>query len=143
MIKLNGRTLHLPHMAETFNFDVQGQEYLLTRQQAQEIYNKLDVLLAGVTPLQRAEYNGATLYSKYRIMKNDGSPIDPAARYFVLRIDTDRAARMALFAYASAIEKDNAEFANELRGYAFHFTNKADIDAKTESRLAELREGIE
>jgi len=55
------------------------------------------------------------LYGKYRIAKADGSPTDPGAQYFVLRIDTDQAARMALFTYADYIEHDQPEFAAELR----------------------------
>jgi len=57
----------------------------------------------------------AGLYGKYRIAKADGSPTDPGAQYFVLRIDTDQAARMALFTYAAYIEHDQPEFASELR----------------------------
>jgi len=40
------------------------------------------------------------LYGKYKIEKTDGSPIDPKALYFVLRLDTDKSARRALRAYA-------------------------------------------
>lgn len=55
------------------------------------------------------------LYGKYHIAKADGSPIDPNAKYFVLRIDTDQAAREALKTYANYIEYDEPEFAAELR----------------------------
>jgi hypothetical protein len=40
------------------------------------------------------------LYGKYNVTKTDGSPVDPNAQYFVLRIDTDEAARQALDTYA-------------------------------------------
>jgi hypothetical protein len=40
------------------------------------------------------------LYGKYTIAKADGSEIDPKAKYFVLRLDTDPAARIAARAYA-------------------------------------------
>ena len=40
------------------------------------------------------------LYDKYIITKTDGSPVDPHAQYFVLRIDTDPCARLALDHYA-------------------------------------------
>lgn len=40
------------------------------------------------------------LYGKYRIEKADGSEADPAAQYFVLRLDTDEAARYALLEYS-------------------------------------------
>ncbi|KKL93314.1 hypothetical protein LCGC14_1875890, partial [marine sediment metagenome] len=36
------------------------------------------------------------LYSKYKIQKMNGKPIDPNAQYFVLRLDTDPAARAAM-----------------------------------------------
>lgn len=39
------------------------------------------------------------LFNKYIIQKADGSPIDPNAQYFVLRLDTDIAARIAVRAY--------------------------------------------
>lgn len=57
------------------------------------------------------------LFSKYHITKNDGSPVDPNAQYFVLRIDTDSAARAAVMVYAMCIEKDDPQFAEELRAW--------------------------
>ncbi len=42
----------------------------------------------------------AGLFSKYKIEKTDGSAIDPEAKYFVLRYDTDSSARVALVMYA-------------------------------------------
>lgn len=57
----------------------------------------------------------SNLFSKYHITKNDGSPVDPSAQYFVLRIDTDPAARAAVLVYAMCIEKDDPVFAGELR----------------------------
>ena len=40
------------------------------------------------------------LFGKYIIAKADGSEVDPAARYFVLRLDTDTHARRAALLYA-------------------------------------------
>lgn len=40
------------------------------------------------------------LYGKYRISKADGSPVDPKADYFVLRLDTDPVARRAAREYS-------------------------------------------
>ncbi len=40
------------------------------------------------------------LYGKYRISKADGSPVDPNADYFVLRLDTDPVARRAAREYS-------------------------------------------
>ncbi len=56
------------------------------------------------------------LYQKYIIAKADGSPIDPKADYFVLRLDTDQNARLAARKYANAIEEENPKLAAEQRG---------------------------
>lgn len=56
----------------------------------------------------------SNLYQKYTVSKTDGEPIDPDARYFVLRIDTDPAARRALQAYISNIRVRDPEFAKQL-----------------------------
>lgn len=55
------------------------------------------------------------IYEKYTITKTDGTPIDPKAQYFVLRLDTDLAARIAAVAYAAACEADHPELAADLR----------------------------
>lgn len=58
------------------------------------------------------------LYRKFEIAKTNGNPVDPLAQYFVLRIDTDHAARVALLAYADVIERGEPEFASQLRLWA-------------------------
>lgn len=55
------------------------------------------------------------LYGKYTIGKVDGSPVDPQADYFVLRLDTDTNARVAALTYADACEEENPELAVDLR----------------------------
>lgn len=57
----------------------------------------------------------AKIYQKYEIRKTDGTPVDPSAQYFVLRIDTDKHARRALLAYAKSVEAEDPEFARLLR----------------------------
>lgn len=57
------------------------------------------------------------LYPKYAIAKSDGSPIDPNAQYFVLRLDTDPAARISALAYAHAIEETMPELASDIRDW--------------------------
>ncbi len=52
------------------------------------------------------------LKKKYIVTKADGSSVDPDAQYFVLRIDTDRCARLALRTYARAIEWENPSLAD-------------------------------
>ncbi len=56
----------------------------------------------------------SNLFNKYNIEKQDGSPVDPNAQYFVLRIDTDPAARYALNAYALFVFKTDPKFSREL-----------------------------
>jgi hypothetical protein len=43
-------------------------------------------------------------YTKYKIERMDGRPIDPNACYFVLRLDKDPVARKAMLVYASSTE---------------------------------------
>ena len=69
------------------------------------------------------------LYLKYHIEKADGSPIDPNAEYFVLRIDKDPAARFAIRAYARFINNENPKFADDLRNWALKYSQK-EIDNK-------------
>jgi hypothetical protein len=47
------------------------------------------------------------LFSKYIIQKADGSPVDPGAQYFVLRLDTDKAARIAIRAYIQELSDED------------------------------------
>ena len=54
------------------------------------------------------------LYGKYIITKADGSPVDPNADYFVLRLDTDPAARHAARTYARNMYDRNHALADEL-----------------------------
>jgi hypothetical protein len=54
------------------------------------------------------------IYGKYRIEKTDGTPIDPQAQYFVLRLDTDRAACEAMRTYAHEIRRRNPILSREL-----------------------------
>lgn len=42
---------------------------------------------------------GKGIYNKYEIRKRNGEPIDEDAVYFVLRLDTDPAARYAMWKY--------------------------------------------
>lgn len=54
------------------------------------------------------------LYGKYVIQKTDGSPVDPHAVYFTLRIDKDRHARVAIRAYIESCREENPELARDL-----------------------------
>ena len=54
------------------------------------------------------------LYGKYRIVKGDGSQVDPKAIYFTLRLDTDPFAREAIRAYIEACRETQPELADDL-----------------------------
>lgn len=54
------------------------------------------------------------LFDKYRVTKKEGET-DPNAVYFVLRLDTDSAARSAAMWYASSIGVENPQLYEELR----------------------------
>ena len=54
------------------------------------------------------------LYGKYRIEKGDGSPVDPKAIYFTMRLDTDPFARVAARAYVEACREEQPELARDL-----------------------------
>lgn len=49
------------------------------------------------------------LFQKYKIEKTDGSPVDPDAKYLVLRLDTDDAAIAAALAYIAHVWEFVAE----------------------------------
>lgn len=67
------------------------------------------------------------LYCKFNIEKTDGTPTDPLARYFVLRIDTDHAARAALLTYANEMVKQGEiEFANQLTEWVAGYEKQAE-----------------
>ena len=55
------------------------------------------------------------LYPKYRVEKRDGTPTDLEAEYFVLRVDADRHARVALAAYAESVRAENPRLSCDLR----------------------------
>jgi hypothetical protein len=57
-----------------------------------------------------------TLFDKYTVKKNVGET-DPKAEYFVLRIDKDPHARVALRAYSRSIQDAAPEFSDALMGW--------------------------
>lgn len=52
--------------------------------------------------------------NKYIIQKADGSSVDPEADYFVLRLDKDPHARVALLHYARSVRSDNERLYNDI-----------------------------
>lgn len=64
------------------------------------------------------------LFQKYNVTKNDGSPVDPNAQYFVLRVDTDPVARKAVLLYSSYISHTDPEFAEELYQWVMQYENE-------------------
>lgn len=66
--------------------------------------------------------NEAGLHRRYDVRKADGTPVDPNAEYFVLRLDEGgkdpahvAASRKALMTYADEIEKHLPQLAADLR----------------------------
>ncbi len=55
------------------------------------------------------------LFNKYEVKKRDGTPVDPEAVYFVLRLDTDPFARLAAWTYVGGCENTYPELARDLR----------------------------
>ena len=54
------------------------------------------------------------LYDKYHVERKDGTPCDPEAQYFVLRVDEDPHALKALKCYAVSVRTDNARLADDI-----------------------------
>jgi len=77
----------------------------------------------------------STLFDKYIVKKAHGST-DPNAQYFVLRIDTDPAARAALLVYADQVKYDDPEFAKELQAWVFVYTEAAEQSVHVDTPLA-------
>jgi hypothetical protein len=73
------------------------------------------------------------LYGKYVITKADGSPVDPSADYFVLRLDTDPAARAAARTYARNMYYRNQVLADELEARCAKHSWAA-LEAKEKAR---------
>ena len=55
------------------------------------------------------------LYDKYIVTKADGSSVDLEAQYFVLRIDTDPCARLALRTYITQCAYQHPQLALDLK----------------------------
>lgn len=54
------------------------------------------------------------IYMKYIVHKSDGSECDPEACYFVLRLDTQPAARKAMRVYAEKIRGELPQLADDI-----------------------------
>lgn len=59
-------------------------------------------------------YRKGGLRDKYIISKTSGNPVDPKAKYFVLRYDVDPHARKAMEAYCDSVVKDNMKLAQDI-----------------------------
>ena len=59
-------------------------------------------------------YKSGGWKQKYIVAKADGSPVDPKAVYFVLRLDTDPHARVAAAAYAASVKATNPTLARDI-----------------------------
>jgi hypothetical protein len=76
------------------------------------------------------------LYQKYHVEKADGTPCDPNAQYFVLRIDKDPHARVAVQAYAD-------DLMTTLQGNHDHYKNNVIFAVELLTWLNETQEQFE
>lgn len=70
-----------------------------------------------------SDYKKGGLEPRYKIEKTNGEPINPNAKYFILRYDKDPHARVALLAYANSIALENPQLANQLIDDIAKFSN--------------------
>ena len=75
-----------------------AHELDLRNRHIESLEARIKELEAEKERLQSAPKSG--LYGKYIIQKADGSPVDPEADYFILRLDADPVARIAALEYA-------------------------------------------
>jgi hypothetical protein len=57
---------------------------------------------------------------KYNVEKTDGTPLDPGAKYFVIRVDQDPFAEPTLKSYASSVYPVNTKLASHVMDLAEH-----------------------
>lgn len=62
----------------------------------------------------KTNYKNGGLVKKYVITKSDGSPTNPNADYFVLRLDKDPHAQKAIMKYAESVRVDNPQLADDI-----------------------------
>jgi len=62
----------------------------------------------------KVNYKQGGYVKKYIISKTDGTPTDPKADYFVLRLDKDPHAQKAILKYAESVRKDNPQLADDI-----------------------------
>ena len=74
--------------------------------------------------------NQRGLYRKFEWAHRDGSPIDPDARYFMLRPGNDPHAAAAVLAYAESVSDDNPALASDLNEWI------EQLDAGLEENIA-------
>lgn len=84
--------------------------------------------------------NGKGLFKKYVVTKADGSPVDPKAVYFVLRLDTDETARGAAYHYLTRTR--DLKLAHQLIDLLHPFT-EASLIAHGEGVLAAEEKKVE
>ena len=72
------------------------------------------VTTSGNALEKRTSMDKRGIYGKYKIEKADGSPVDPKAIYFTLRLDTDKHARAAVRAYIESCRDEQPKLAQDL-----------------------------
>ena len=54
------------------------------------------------------------LYQKYQVARTDSKPLEPGSEFFVLRVDSDPHARVALDFYARSVNEDNPVLCDQI-----------------------------
>ncbi len=79
-----------------------------------EFSDNYKVTTSGNALEKRTRMDKRGIYGKYRIEKTDGTPVDPRAVYFTLRLDTDKHARAAVRAYIESCRDEQPKLAQDL-----------------------------
>ena len=79
-----------------------------------EFSDNYRVTTSGNALEKRTRMDKRGIYGKYRIEKTDGTPVDPRAVYFTLRLDTDKHARAAVRAYIESCRDEQPKLAQDL-----------------------------
>ena len=80
-----------------------------------EFSDNYRVTTSGNALGKRTRMDKRGIYGKYRIEKTDGTPVDPRAVYFTLRLDTDKHARAAVRAYIESCLDEQPKLAQDLK----------------------------
>lgn len=112
-----------------------------------EEVKRAESIIRGVAEItsQESTIQPDGLYKKYIVQKTDGSPIDPKARYIILRVDDNGATTELEKTYRAAARGGVAEFARKIADFAPGLSEDliALVGAPKAERINTAREMIE